>query len=289
MGGLRDIVDRIAPPWLQVPVAASLATAGVGGRLLYSVAVVMDAQLDKLDQAILARFPTKTKTPTSLPYIGLDRLIGQGLSESAAQYGARLRTAFDDWFRAGSARALISQILGFVASATPRVLVVSNTSAWDYVPASSSSATVPTHLPSAPAVLPTANWNWDSVSLAPYSATFWWRIWVIVDATGWFTSTRKAGDGVAKCGDKRYACGSDLPSAVGLSLVSLVRLWKSQHAVAQIVVCVDSTEFIPTDAPGSGSLPDGTWGPWDKLVPSGAKIQRQPSRSSKARYLGFYR
>ena len=269
--GLRDMIRAVSPPWLA---------GGIAEKLLYSFALVFDVQLDKANQAMVANIATRTKTADSLPLIGADKLIPRGLVEAAADYATRLKRAYDDWYYAGSPRAIINQILGFVSPALPRILFVNNASAWDYVPVNTAIGALPTHLPSAAAVAPTANWNWDG-ALGSYTSAMFWRVWAIVDKTGWVTATRTWGDAVATWGDVRYSWGLDTPATTITSLRPIIGLWKSQHSwVRWIIVCVDSTEFIPTAAPGDGSLPDGNWGYWSKIVGN----TRVASRSVKGRY-----
>jgi hypothetical protein len=267
--GLRDTIKKISPTSLQ---------GGTAEKLLYSMGLVGDVLLEKVNEGVLARIPTRTKTVTSLPFIGADREIPQGLSESSPSYAIRLKRAFDDWYYAGSARSILSQILGYLSSATPRVLAVNNTSAWDYIPQDSTSL-IPTHLPSTFGVAPTANWDWDSA--LGYTSAMWWRTWIIIDSTGWVASTRTWTDGVKPWGDPGYSWGLDCSSSVISSIRSLVGQWKSQHAwVRWLIICFDPTEFDPTTAPGDPSLPDGTWGYWSKIV-GGTRVA---ARSSNARY-----
>lgn len=272
--GMRDFIKAISPAWKQ---------AGIWEKFDYSLMLAADAVLDHLTKGLAARFPTKTKTVDSLAFIGDDLEIPRGPNEPASSYAIRLRRAYDDWRRAGSDRSIISQVLGFLTPAQPRVLMVSAKSAWNYVPAGSDPTTIPTHAPAVAGIAPPANWDWDSVSRGVYSLVGAWlhRSWLIVDSTGWVTATRTWGDAVATWGDPRYSWGLDCPSSTIDGLRSISKTWKSQHTWLQwIIVCVDSTEFIPTDAPGSPSLPDGTWGYWSKIV-GGTRVA---SRSPKGRY-----
>jgi hypothetical protein len=77
----RSIFQSLGPGWL---------TEADGGKVLYSVGVLLDATLERMRQALHARLPEYTETEDSLAYIGRDRLIIRGRNESAAAYARRL-------------------------------------------------------------------------------------------------------------------------------------------------------------------------------------------------------
>ncbi|GAC1536280.1 MAG: hypothetical protein NVS3B10_00020 [Polyangiales bacterium] len=271
--GLRDVIKAISPSWLRNT---------IGEKYLYAPALIVDAMLERVNEGVLARFPTRTKTTSSLPYIGADLSIPQGLAEGAASYAQRLKRALDDWFYAGSARAVIAQALGYLSPVAPRVLVVNNASAWDYVPAGGLPTTLPTHVPSAAAVAPTANWNWDQAFYgSAISLSYLFRVWLILDGSTWATSTRTWASGWT-WGSKTCSWGFDQPPSTFAALRAIVKLWKAQHAsIPWIVITLDSSKFIPTDAPGAATLPDGNWRNWSKIVGT----TRVAARFSTARYM----
>lgn len=287
--GIRDVVYNISPPWLQRGQGVHApASQRVAASLLYSLSAVIDTCLEKIDQAVHSWMPTRTKTPTSLPYIGQDRRILQGPSESNTAYGIRLQRAFDSWRFAGMPRGKLEQLLGYVSPATPRMLQVSTTTEpvsntpaaeWYYYAAGADPDDPPTHLYAFP-----NNWDWDSLSDPAYAGR-WWRIWPILDRTGWVTATKKWGDAGLKWGSTSFSWGFDSPRSVFSAMrLFIVKLWKGSHAhVLWIIVRTDmlNDHFIPTDAPGSASLPDGRWGRWSKVV-NGVRVA---ARSSGARYI----
>src|SRR5579859_4842069 len=122
MRGLRDAAKDLSPTWLQ---------SGVAEKLLYICGLGMDALLEKWNEGVRMRMPGYGDS-SGLAYIGADRLIGQGLTEPAANYATRLKYWLDDWQIAGSARAVMQQVLGYLAAAQPLVRSVSNSSVWDY-------------------------------------------------------------------------------------------------------------------------------------------------------------
>src|SRR5262249_29598297 len=114
--------------------------------------------------------------------------MAQGPNESNIAFAARLSAAFETWQRAGSARAVLQQALGYVANpanvqpgVVPIGAVVHNAgngsyTTWDVAYNNSTLSTsaaftgsgVPLHFRTA------MNWNWDGVF------TNWWRAWLIL-------------------------------------------------------------------------------------------------------------
>lgn len=268
--GLRDIIKAISPPWKR---------EGFYEKLDYAMTVVMDGIIDRVDQAIAARVPTRTRTPTSLPLIGADRMIQQGPSEADASYGKRLQRAFDDWFHVGSARAVISQVFAFLDPVSPAVRAVTDAGVWDWVDEGGSATSIPQHLPPANTI-PTDNWDWDGV-------TYWWRLWLIINnrnvASGvaWTQKADTWGSG-KKWGDKSFSWGLSVPSSYASTLRLLAKQWKSANGwVRWILVNFNAANYIPTNA----STPDGTWGDWSKTQIVDGVHKRVSSRDPDTRFI----
>lgn len=272
--GLRDKIFAFMPPW---------ARTGIFEKLDYSLTLIQDAMVQRLDEGVHASKPTYQKTDTALPQTGIDVGIGQGFFEPASSYAVRLKRAIDDWRRAGSNRAVISQILGFLTPSKPRAQMVSNNSAWDTVPAGSDPTTVPTHAPATASITPPSNWTWDTVFFgATLYATYWFRSWAIVDATGWASAPATYAGGKKYSDPNPFSWGSATRSEWFSSLRAIVGVWKGQHTVVPwIVVPFDSTKFVATDAPGSANNPDGNYHFWSKIVGT----TRVPARTLNAMYI----
>ena len=275
---LRDIVNSISPSW---------KANGDFEKFDYSIMMFGDILLDKVSQAIAARIPTRTETTTSLPYIGADRLIPQGLVESTTAYAIRLQRAYDDWKKAGMARAVMAQVLGYLTPYNQRIVAVSQASVWDYFVNGSVPSDTPSHVPATAAVSPTANWDWDSVS-DPNKVSWWWRTWLILDAdpmySSWTTTEGTWGDGDL-WGDSTKSWGLSVPSTVISSIRAIAKLWKQKGTwIRWIIVSFDSTDYDPTAAPADASLPDGNWGSWSKITTISGYLRRIPSRKANSRY-----
>jgi hypothetical protein len=113
---IRDMVKTLSPSWLQ---------DGAAERYVYGGGLAMDAVLEKAVQAIHARMPTKAD-PSALAYIGADRLIPRGLTESDSSYATRLQHAYEDWQIAGSPWATLREVLGFLLAVKPAARTVAS-------------------------------------------------------------------------------------------------------------------------------------------------------------------
>lgn len=101
----RDSLRKLTPRWLQ---------GANSSRLLYAMGVQMDALGDGCVEAVRLRFPGRAP-PEALPYMGRDRRIQRGLTETDTTYEARLR----DWLRAhryrGGPYEMLAQIHAYYA------------------------------------------------------------------------------------------------------------------------------------------------------------------------------
>ena len=120
----RDSVKDFSPPWLANDTPASTGYAGgQGGRFMYTLGLMTDTNLEKLNQAMKAHMPG-VGTPTALPLLGDDRLIERGLTESDEAYATRLSGAFDAWRSAGTDRGVLTQVLDYFLEQTPGGLII---------------------------------------------------------------------------------------------------------------------------------------------------------------------
>ena len=257
-----------------------LQTPSVSGSFMYLCGLAMDALVDKMQQGIRARFPG-IGTPTALPYIGSDRGIVRGLQETDAQNSARLAAWLDSWQRAGSARAVLQQALGYVGD-TVRARTVDDSHNWNtYVPGDDPAVY-------GPAVNSfVSNWNWDNEGDPhPVGVNAWWRWWLVLYSTStsgadWAGDEGTWGDGDV-WGDATKSWGLGLPSTVWGTLRGIVRQWKRSGSWCRwILVSLDDTLFTPAASADGTHNPDGTWGRWSKIVAG----QYVPSRPASGRYV----
>jgi hypothetical protein len=278
--GMRDRIKALSPSWLQ---------DGTSERLMYVYGLALDALLDKLTQGALGRFPTRASAAANT-LTGADRLMQQGLTEADASYAVRLQRAFDSWRFAGSARGVLSELLGYLLAKTPAVRTVATrynrttypgtmvSSQWDEYPAGRDPSAEPIH------TLVTAsggNWDWDSLSRVSGSWS-WWGDFAVLESVApndWIAKEGTWGSG-GRWGDGK-AWGVDAAASVGRGIVAIVTQRKAAQSWFRfIIVSFDATLFDSTQPAGGGVNPDGHFGRWSKSV-GGVRV---PARFANARY-----
>lgn len=221
----RDAIRDTAPRWLQ---------GTWGGRLLYSLALVLDGMGDALAAGLKMRFPGLYSTE-SLPLIGRERRIVRGPGETDGQFAARLRMWLDSHRRAGNPFALLEQLRAYLLPENPSiVLEVINRNGVRYLLSNSGEASVFTG----------ETWDWDN------HPDQWSRFWVVLNNTKWDQSGITWGS--ATWGDGS-AWGCDATPAEVTGVRNLVKAWTPPHAKCEnVVVVFDAFGFSLTP-------PDGTW------------------------------
>jgi hypothetical protein len=96
----RDTIRRLSPPWLQ---------NGLAEKILYSIGIQADGFGDALKAGIQQRFPGYYSFD-SLPFLGRERRIYRGRSESDESYAARLSGFLASHQLRGGPYALLSQL-----------------------------------------------------------------------------------------------------------------------------------------------------------------------------------
>ncbi len=261
----------------------------VGQKYMYTLEVPYDALASSAAYAVQFRFPLLT-SEDAIPWLGADRQLVRGPSESFTSYTTRLTQWLDVWVHAGSAPAIL---LGLSTLFLPSTITAEHVKQsrttfgtytdWDYW--NGSSETMFRVSPS--------NWNWDSDGYVPCDSRFqqvntkgvlgpYWHTWTILYGTGF---------GQYLCGTSGRVCGQGdtlgstaTPDQV-LAIRNQVRQWKSAEAQVQwIIVATDSTWFQYTLSSGDPKLPDGHWGRWGKIATVGGLQVYVNSRSTTAAY-----
>lgn len=99
----RDRVRLVVPPWLRIEIAE---------KLLYAVAIQMDALTEMASAAVKIRFPG-LYTEESLPMIGRERRIRRGRIESKENYSRRLSNWLTDHKGRGGPYAMLAQLFAY--------------------------------------------------------------------------------------------------------------------------------------------------------------------------------
>ena len=285
--GLRTLLSQV--PGNGGICVGFLADPGPGqtpttaGSLMYLCGLALDVLIDKMQQGILARMPGYG-TPTALPIIGQDRGIVQGFAESSAAYSLRLAAWLDSWQRAGSPRAVLQQVLGYVG-VTVRARTVDDSGNWNtYAPNDNPALYGPAAISLSP--LGANNWNWDNEGDPhPVGSNAWWRWWLVLYSTStsgasWAGTEGTWGDGDV-WGDATKSWGLGVPATLIGTIRSIVRQWKRAASWCRwMIVSLDDTLFDPNSEPDGVHDPNGGWGHWS-VVTSGQYV---PARPASARY-----
>ena len=273
-GGFREFTTTLSPRALK---------ERNGERFMFALGMMNDVIMEKHRQGIKARF-IDDADESALVFIGNDRGVQRGLTETATSYRARLKTSLDDLQRAGNAWAVLSQVLGYLLAYTPAARTVSaqytSTGTATLANWQEYGASDPTTRPPVFTRDLTGNWDWDSVS--PTTGSWgWWRWYLILDSVtpnDWIGPAPTWGGTGTTWGGYSGTWGTDAPQSVGVTLKIIIRQWKSSMC-HWVVISFDASLFVSTGSAGTEN-PGGEYGRWSKIV-NGVYVR---ARSSDARY-----
>lgn len=241
MTTFRTSIERISPPWLK-------KYLGYAPRFMYTPALIIDGLLDGLTQGLKAKMPG-IGTPTAFTYIGRDRGIVRGPSESEAGYAARAVAWLDTWRIAGSPFAIMDALAGYISPDTMVMRVVDNTGNW-YTRAADGTRSFYRASPN--------NWDWDS------EPTKWFRYWVIMYPDGVWEQPKAWGDPdlwtTGLWGEPGEVWGVEGLSGANITdMRKLIRKWgPAGPYCVNLILAFDNAMFDPTSAPGA-PMPSGNW------------------------------
>lgn len=237
----------------------------------YSLELLRDASVRRVEAGLLARFPQQDPDGTpghdaALAEIGRDRRILRGIGETSRGYAARLIPYKDHLRRRGSAYAMLQQLTAYVlGGSTGRT--VDRSGNWCTIDA----AGEPTWLADP------GSWDWDSSS-NPERAGFWANFWVVLyPGTTWSEGPAWGDADLSAWGSTDRTWGSTASPGEAASVRHLVRDWKPNGTrCVGAVIAFDTGTFDPTAAE-----PDGVWGRWSRVV-NGVRVA---ARVTTARYV----
>jgi hypothetical protein len=254
--GLRFLRRYLSPTWL---------TNGEGGLVGYALDLVADAFVERCRLGLMARLPQNDPTgattapPDALAAMGRDRRVVRGISDTDAQYAARLLLWLDDRKTCGNPFTLMRQLAGYCGPGVS-FRTVDNSGNW-YARSATGVETSSINL---------ANWNWDG------DATQWSRGWVIIYPGTLWTAEGTLGDGTVY-GDAVGTLGSTMTQEQSATLHALVNDWTPAGTQIEIILALDPASFNP-----ASPEPNGTWRAFYKYV-TGTAVA---SRLATARYFG---
>jgi hypothetical protein len=225
-----ETFDRYVPSWLS---------DGEGGLVLGSLALMVDAAIDRCRQGLEARMPSRAPDD-AMQWIGRDRKITRGINESKARYAARLIRWLDDHRVRGNPYALHDQLRAYM-QVDVMVRTVDRRGNWFTTSAAGVRSVS----------INAANWNWDGVA-----ASSWSRFWVIIYPTAaglpWSPSVGDAGGASWPVGGTIGTTAT--PDDVNC-VRSIIKDWKPAGTFCEwIIVAFDPASFDP-----AAPVPDGTW------------------------------
>lgn len=116
--GYREHQPSIAPPWMQ----------GTNGRKWHEqFGAAKDGVGTRARAAVLNELAGECDV-SALPFLGVERMLEQGASETDATFRVRLRTAWSEWQAAGGPLALLDQLaaIGYTSANGDPVIVQAN-------------------------------------------------------------------------------------------------------------------------------------------------------------------
>jgi hypothetical protein len=269
MSFFRRLLRKLGPGWLvkdQLPPTMPDGGSEVDSRSLWTVALTLDAQLQRMRDGIGARYPgnppagAKLATTNGAPddalgLIGRDRLIRRGPSEPVANYVARLQRAIDDHRVRGNAWAMLEQIQGFLAPRAVKVAYVNEHGNF-YTLDADGTQTRNKY----------TDWDWDGSALTDAWARFW--IVIYCESGSPFEPGPTWGDSQlwgGGWGGAGYTWGSTatVDHVFGVRAILDDWLMAGSRGVA-VVLSFDDSDFAPSDT--APPLPDGTWRNYGKTA-----------------------
>ncbi len=250
---------------------------------MYSLAIPFDAIVDLSSYAVRARFPDLAP-PDAYPFLAHDRGISQGFQEPVPAWLARCREWLDRWAHAGSAWGVLMAVRGVVSPDLCAVATVTPLGTWDSYPNGTQDGIDVPPLHDGSMAYPfdwcSKSWPFQTVPAANRAIVVVWPD----SGLPWKESTQTWGDGSTWDDGRLWDIGGPGTTAQQfVELLAAVALWKAGHTwVPSVVIAWSAFDFAYG---GGGSQPDGYYGTWSKIVSSGGRTHRVPSRYAGAAYL----
>lgn len=291
-----DYIDDVIPGWMRRSKREHWVS------LSNSVAHVIDGMIDGLFEGRLAAMPGQIDAPDlggfesvdALPFIGRDRRLVQGPTETPVEYAARLRAWRSAWRAAGVARGLLGAIRAVMVPSPPLLRVVSSAGAWWSLAEDGTltfNTTTGLGCTFAPDGTATPNdlvahpWDWDGTASKG-------RIWPIIYAPCHEPFLAgidgQYGDGLSPYrATPEGTIGTTAPRNYVELIRGVVSDWKPAGIQCpNIIIAFDPASFDPA-TPGpypAAGMPDGTWQNFGKAVQVGDEVHWLRTRLATARY-----
>jgi len=255
MRSFRQLLRFLLPYWALDDEA--------GGGLSYSLAAMVDVQVERARSGMEQRFPSRAG-PAALSLIGRDRLIARGRDETDAHYASRLAAwRYPRGHRVrGNVFALLEQVseyfggtlamYGIDYSGNIRARAADGTESYSYG----------------------NTWDWGYTS-------GWARQWLVIDGSTLFREQPDWGD-AALWGGALGVAGTciGIRGSSAEDWRAIERLLRGQH---RWLPAGTQGEWLVVMLDGSTPVPDSSWLKWGKL--SGSDYI--PARDPDGRYVAM--
>lgn len=265
----RDLVQSIAPPWLQ---------RQYGERMLYALTLQVDAIAEAAREGVRARAPgSDQQPPDALIQIGRDRLIVRGKYESDAIYATRLQRAFDSWARGASLEGLMRSLQALMLDDDTQVRGITWWGLWARIANWGAPITYEHGIQWA--------WSWGWTYVLPSEGVNdywdWGQVFVVVypGSLGWQQATLGGG---LTLGSGTWSVGITEPPDVVQAARLVAAQWRS--ATTRVRVIVSWNPAWPSNTVLPGSLTEQAQEAWqiNHTISAGVAV---PSRYLGAAYL----
>jgi hypothetical protein len=276
---LTEYIEDKLPGWMRkTPFAHFTAFA-------FTVSAVIDAVIEGVYDGRLGAMPGQVDIPgipgtggfestDALPYIGRDRRIVRGFTESVANYAERLRKFRTSWRSAGTGYGILLQLQGILQPNPPKLRLVSEAGIW-YTLDPDGTFTIHTggangtiyHTDGTvePEITIAHPWDWDSNTFpAPPDKNDQFRLWIII-----YVPTNPPlegnegvwGDFSTRYGDAGKVIGTTGTVAHTELLRGLANDWKAAGiTISHFILAFDPDSFDPELVSPAPGMPDGYWG-----------------------------
>lgn len=220
----RDAIREKSPWWLR---------GWLGERLLYAIAIQLDALMDALVAGVRLRFPGRYGYE-SLPLIATETRDVRGLDETDADFAGYLRTWRSRRRRRGNVLTLLERLRHY--------LIIRHSGVWFEVVYNN--GTDFTFNNAAVFSRGSRAWDWDGQTSA------WSRFWVIIHGANWVDEGTWGDPGTVGDGG---TIGSDMTPEESEGIRSIIAFETPPHAkCVAVLVILDEAEW-------AANQPDGTW------------------------------
>lgn len=243
-----------------------------GWKRMWVIASQIDLILEACFQGLYARMPG-LGTETALPFIGRDRMLRRGPTETTEGYALRLTKWLDYWRTAGNALATLLALRYYLPTPVLVRMYLRSGFCWTL------------ELDGSLSWVRDTAWDWDSISNPERATGHQTDVWIIINPPNygvcgpWGAADGDVWGGPSTTGPGVGCFGLDIPADTLNVLRDILIQIKGAHCYVRCVVFSDDVNKF--DPENDLSQPDGYWGRWGRDDGSGNLIA---ARDTDCRY-----